>query len=160
VTFFVWALVVVLMLLALAGAFVPAIADAPLIFLAAVVHKVFLPAYLSIWTLVAFAVCACAALTFDAACSIYGARRFGATAWGIFGGGAGALIGLFFGPFGVPLGAMIGAALSEWVFRRRSIGESLRAGFGAGLGFLASSVGRFLLCLAMIVWFFLDCFVF
>ena len=49
-----------------------------------------------------------ASYTLDFAGSWYGARRFGATRWGVAGAVAGATIGLFFGLPGLLLGPIVG----------------------------------------------------
>ncbi|HVE12124.1 MAG TPA: DUF456 domain-containing protein [Elusimicrobiota bacterium] len=156
----VWLLTAALMLAALAGTFVPWVPDAPLILAAAVFHKLFLPAYLSYWTLALFAVLAVGSVLLDAVCTVVGARRYGASGWGLLGAGLGALAGLGLGFFGAPIGALLGAAAAEALFARRPLADALRAGVGSGLGLLASSLGRFVICCSMIAVFLLDCFVF
>ena len=51
----VWTVTVVLLIAGLVGAFLPGIPSAPLVLVAGALHKYFLPAYLSWWTLGAFA---------------------------------------------------------------------------------------------------------
>jgi uncharacterized protein YqgC (DUF456 family) len=154
----IWTLTVVLMLIGLGGSFVPAVPGAPLIFGAAVVHFFFIPGYVSVWTLGALGIMAAFALILDTLMSVGGAKWAGATSWGIVGSGIGALLGLFAGIVGVLVGAVLGAILAEVIFAKRPIKEAGKAGLGAGLGLLASSVGRAAVCLSMIVLFAVDCF--
>lgn len=130
---------------------------APIILAAAVMHKYFLPEFLTLWTLGALAVLAVISVLLDTAFSLGGAKYYGATAWGMLGGGVGAVIGIFWGPVGMLLGAVAGAMLCELLFAKRSWRGSARAGVGAGLGLLASSAGRFILCLCMVGLFIADC---
>jgi uncharacterized protein YqgC (DUF456 family) len=128
-----------------------------MIFFAVVIHKFFLPQFVSIWTLVALGFLAGFALLLDTVCSIGGAKYYGATSWGLFGSAAGGLIGLWFGPLGLLAGAIFGAAAAEIVFSKKPLEEAMRAGFGAGLGLLASTAGRAAICLLMIAAFVADC---
>ncbi len=50
-----WTLAVALILLGIAGSVLPGLPGAPLILLAAVIHKVYLPPYLSWWVVAALA---------------------------------------------------------------------------------------------------------
>ena len=55
------------------------------------------------------------ALVADNVAALFGARRAGASAWGVFGAGVGALAGLFFGLPGVVLGPAVGALAFEYL---------------------------------------------
>ncbi len=156
---FVWALVVALMLVGLAGTFIPVIPGAPVILTGAVIHKIFLPGFLSGWTLAALAVLAAFAVVLDMICSIGGAKWYGATSCGIWGSGGGAIVGLFFGIPGILLGAVLGAILGEMIFARQPLKAAAKAGLGAGLGLLASAAGRAAITVLMIGIFAIDCFI-
>ncbi len=60
---------------------------------------------------------------------LFGAKRYGASKWGIWGAIGGMVIGIFFSSFGMILGAFIGAVLVEWFVSRKE-GQALRAGWG------------------------------
>ena len=63
-----------------------------------------------------------------------GARRYGASKFGVWGSAIGLIVGLvFFPPFGIFLGGMAGAVLGELLAGRRG-GEAFRAGWGVFLG--------------------------
>jgi uncharacterized protein YqgC (DUF456 family) len=70
---------------------------------------------------------------------LWGARRYGASKWGIWGSVAGMAIGLFFSPFGMILGALIGAVVTEWLVQKEK-GQALRAGWGVFIGSLLGTV--------------------
>ena len=155
----VWAVCVVLLLLGLAGVFVPLLPGTSLILAAAILHKLMLPAYLSRWTVAAMALLALADALVGLAGSAVGARWAGATRWGIAGAGVGAVVGLFFGLPGLLVGPLAGAALAEVGFARRSLAEASKAAVGAGLGLAASGVARVMIGFGMVVWLLVDCFV-
>lgn len=153
----IWAAAALLMLLGLAGSMLPAIPGAPLILAAALLHKILLPQYLSLWTLAALASLAALSVALDLLLSVGGARWYGATSWGLLGSGVGAVIGLAGGVPGLLAGAVLGAVAGEVLFAKRALPDAARAGLGAGLGLLASAAGRALICLLMIGVFLADC---
>lgn len=154
----VWFLVIALMIVGLAGTFIPVVPGAPIILAAAVIHKIFLPEFLAGWTLAGLAVLAAGATALDMAAAIGGAKWYGATSWGILGSGIGAIIGLFFAVPGILLGAVLGAILGEMIFAKKPLKAAAKAGLGAGLGLLASAAGRAAICVLMIAVFAIDCF--
>ena len=88
------------------------------------------------------------------------ARRYGASKWGMAGAFAGGIIGAVPGTAVMPvlgslvgsfLGAAAGAFLCEW-WQRRQLDPSLRAGWGATLGRLASIFIKMAIGLAMVVY--------
>ena len=81
------------------------------------------------------------ALVADNVAALFGARRAGASAWGVFGAGVGALAGLVFGLPGVVLGPAVGALAFEY-FRNPDAKKALRAGAGGFLGFLLGVIAK------------------
>jgi uncharacterized protein YqgC (DUF456 family) len=86
------------------------------------------------------------ALTFvamiaDNVAGVFGARRGGASAWGVFGAGAGALVGIPFGLPGVILGPAIGALAFEYM-KNPDIRRAGKAGLGGLLGFVLGVVAK------------------
>jgi len=69
---------------------------------------------------------------------LWGAKRYGATKWGIWGSVIGMVIGIFFSPFGMFLGAFIGAVTVEWLVQKER-GKALKAGWGVFIGSLAGT---------------------
>jgi uncharacterized protein YqgC (DUF456 family) len=78
-----------------------------------------------------------------------GARRYGASRWGMLGAIVGALVGVFFGPIGLIVGCLAGAVAAELV-RGSELGASVRSGVGALLGLIAGLVADLVVCIAMI----------
>ena len=69
---------------------------------------------------------------------LWGAKRYGATKWGIWGSVIGMAIGIFFSPLGMLLGAFIGAVTVEWLVQKER-GKALKAGWGVFIGSLAGT---------------------
>lgn len=78
-----------------------------------------------------------------------GAKRFGASRAGLWGGIIGSLVGLvWFPPLGFLLGALAGAVLAELLTGRR-LDEALRSGVGALVGAFGGMVAKFLIVIAI-----------
>ena len=155
-----WTVSLVLMFLGLCGAVVPVLPDSPLILAGAVLHHftVHGPHAISWWTLGVLIALCIAAHVVDFVAGAVGARRFGASKWGAFGGFAGAIVGLFFFPVGLFLGPVVGALAAEILFAGRSLQPALRSGWGTLLGTTAGMVGKVVIDLGMIAVFFWSAF--
>jgi hypothetical protein len=81
------------------------------------------------------------ALVADNVAGLFGARKAGASAWGVFGAGIGALAGLFLGLPGVILGPAVGALAFEYM-RNPDARRAMRAGAGGLLGFVLGVVAK------------------
>jgi uncharacterized protein YqgC (DUF456 family) len=147
-----WLFAIVLMALGLIGTVIPIVPGTTIILLAAVVHRLVLGAERSLGWSALIVMLALTLLTYalDAAASYLGAKRFGATKWGLIGGAAGALTGLFFGLFGLFVGPVIGAIAGELI-GGKEITKAGRAGWGTFLGGLAGVIAKLFIGLIMIV---------
>lgn len=152
----VWIVTVLLIVTGVAGSVLPALPGAPLILVAAVLHRWLLPGRVSLWTIAALAVLAAFTVVVDAACGVLGVQRFGGGRWAMLGAGLGAAVGLFLGPLGLLLGGVAGAVICEMVFDRKALNDALKAGVGAGLGMLVGTVLRLGLALFMAAWLVAD----
>src|SRR5690606_22520530 len=75
-------------------------------------------------------------LVLDWVAGSLGARRYGATTWGVLGAMVGGVVGLLaFGPFGIIAGTFFGAMLGE-LLMGRAASAAMRAGWGSLLGLL------------------------
>ncbi len=81
------------------------------------------------------------ALVADNVAGLFGARRAGASAWGVLGAGVGAIGGLFFGLPGVILGPAVGALAFEYA-RNPDAKRAMRAGAGGLLGFVLGVIAK------------------
>lgn len=78
-----------------------------------------------------------------------GARRYGASRWGVVGAIAGGIVGLFLGPLGLILGSVAGAVAGE-LLRGADVGGSVRSGLGALVGLLVGLVADLAVSVTMI----------
>lgn len=152
----VWLVSLLLIVAGVAGAILPALPGAPLILVAAVLHRWLLPGYVSLWTIGALALLSAVTVVVDAACGVLGVQRFGGGRWAMLGAGVGAAVGLFFGPIGLLIGGVAGAVFCEMAFDRKALHDALKAGVGAGLGMLVGTILRLGLALFMAAWLIMD----
>ena len=128
ITGFVLALLV--MLLGLIGSVLPGLPGTPLIFLAALGHKLWLGDHSVSWWIVGLlGVVTGLTLLVDYIAAAYGAKKMGATWRGVVGAALGAILGLLWLPFGLIVGPFLGATLLEF-----STGKEWRAAGKAGAG--------------------------
>jgi len=146
-----WLVTIILMALGMIGTVVPILPGTTIILGAAVLHRFALGAERScgMSALIALGVLALVSYALDAAAGYMGAKRFGATRWGVAGGIVGGLAGLFFGLPGLFLGPVIGAIAGELVGGKKLV-KAGRAGWGTILGTLAGAVGKIFIGLAMV----------
>jgi uncharacterized protein YqgC (DUF456 family) len=142
--------VAVLFALGLAGAVLPALPGTPLILAGAVLY-----AFATDWTpvgpgrLAILTALTAAALALDYAATVLGARRYGATRWGVVGALVGTVAGLALGPLGLIVGPLAGAVAGE-LLGGAAPAASLRSGIGAVVGVLAGIVAKLVVGLVMI----------
>jgi uncharacterized protein len=153
-----WSILIVLTIAGVIGAFVPVMPGAVLILIGALIHKLMLPEVLSWWSILVLGGCVLLTLIIDFFGSVMGAKWSGAGRWGLGGAGCGALIGLFFGIPGLILGPLLGAFFGELVFAGRQMKEAMKAGIGAGVGFILATILRFVVVCLMVGWICVDIF--
>lgn len=169
----------IIMLIGLAGSFLPGVPGVPLIFLSALLYGIYTNfEEVGILILVLLFVFAAIAFIADFAGTSYGARKFGASNWGTVGGAiggiAGALVGtLFLGIgslFGLILGTIGGVFLGEYLRRERQTPDdegsaeagqagsgrddwrrASRAAGGVLVGYLISAIAQAILGVASVV---------
>jgi len=149
-----WSVTLVLMAIGLVGTVLPIFPGPAVIFAAAILHRSILGTEKSIgWpSILVLLFLALASYAIDFAGGWLGARRFGATRWGMLGAAAGAILGLFFGLPGLLLGPVLGALTGEIIGGKQLVSAG-RAGWGALLGNVAALLGKLLIALAMVSWF-------
>jgi len=149
-------LALLVMLAGVAGAVLPGLPGTPIIFLAALGHRLWFKDHSTAWWVVAvLGLLAVFSMAMDFLATTYGAKRLGATWRGMIGAVLGAMIGLFvLPPFGLILLPLVGAALGEMSGGRewRAAGK---AGLGASIGVIVGTLGRVGCSLAMVtLWLF------
>ena len=138
------------MLLGLLGSVLPVLPGTPVVFAAALLHRLwFGEKSASLTVLVILALLMTLSIAMDLLAGFVGARKLGASWRGAVGAGVGGLIGIFFSLPGILLGPFLGAVAFE-MFGGREWREASRAGLGATLGLFAGAVGKLACCLAMI----------
>jgi len=85
--------------------------------------------------IIAFAVIVIIVSILDYIVPIWGAKKFGGTAAGVWGAAIGMVIGLFFLPLGVIIGPFVGAFAGEMIFGA-STRQSFKAAVGTFIGFM------------------------
>lgn len=149
----VFILVFLLLLVGLIGTILPVLPGAGLIFLGILIYALtFGIETIGLVTLIVLGIVAVLSLLFDYLASAYGAKRYGSTAWGVAGAIIGGIIGaIVLNVVGLLLGVFFGAAFAELLLAGKSTEQSIRAGLGSVIGFLAGTIFKFLLGLIMIV---------
>ncbi len=152
-----WLTVIVLMAIGLVGTVLPFFPGTTVILAAAVIHRLILGPERSLgWTSLGLLVLlTLISYALDFAASYVGAKRFGATRWGMLGAAVGALIGMFFGIVGLCVGPVIGAILGE-IIGGKHLTKASRAGWGALLGNLAGMLAKLIIAFAMVIIFLLT----
>lgn len=125
----------ILLLVGFIGCVIPGIVGPPFSFLALILLSVakrwepFSPAFLLIMAALTIAV-----TVLDYVVPAAGARKFGASKFGIWGAIIGMLIGLIFAPpLGMIIGAFVGAVVGELMVGKQSL-DALKAGWGVFVG--------------------------
>jgi uncharacterized protein YqgC (DUF456 family) len=131
----------VLVFLGIAGCLLPILPGPPLSFVGLLLLALasrFLPPLTPAF-MIGMAILTIAVTVADYIIPMLGAKRYGASKWGIWGSVIGMAVGIFFSPFGMVLGALIGAVVAEWLVQKEK-GRALRAGWGVLIGSLLGTV--------------------
>ena len=149
----VWSLTILLTLVGLLGVIIPLLPGTTLVLAGMVLHKVLLPDSIS-WVAIGWiGVVWLVSVVVDFLGVLVGTRLFGGGKWGMAGAGAGAVVGMFFSLPALILGTIFGAIVAERYVAKKTRRESLRAGAGAAVGFVLSTVGRLVCGFGMLVLF-------
>ncbi|GAA5482221.1 DUF456 domain-containing protein [Haloferula sargassicola] len=153
-----WIVTIVLIVVGLAGCVVPVLPGHLFILGAAVWHWFVFRGDSGVewWTFVVLGALLAGSQIFEWVSGAAGSKWFGGTKWGAAGAMIGALVGMFFMPFGLVLGPLIGAYGFEALFAKQGHREALNSGVGSAVGTLASLVVKLAVGVAMILWFALD----
>ncbi len=139
------------MLIGVLGCVLPGIPGAPLVFSAALAHRLYFgeAGSASTWVLVIIFLLMLFSVAVDYLASMYGAKKLGASRKGIIGAVVGGIIGfLTFNPILLLIGPFAGAFIGELI-GGRDWKTSGKAGLGATLGLLGGAVGKLACALAM-----------
>ena len=147
-----WTASLLLIFLGLCGAVFPILPDSLLILAGAFLQHFTIrgPHEVGWWALDFLIALCILAHVLDFAAGAFGARRFGASKWGAFGGIVGGIVGLFFFPIGLFLGPVVGALCAEVIFAGRSLGPAVKSGWGTFLGTTAGMLAKLIIDLSMV----------
>ncbi|MBP8791729.1 MAG: DUF456 domain-containing protein [Lutibacter sp.] len=77
-----------------------------------------------------------------------GTKKFGGSSYGVAGTTIGLVLGIvFFPPFGIIIGPFIGAFIGEMIYDNSNPNRALKASFGSFIGFLTSTLLKFVVAL-------------
>ena len=140
-----------IMLVGLAGVILPMLPGVPIIWLGAFLYGLFTGFEEINWNILGvFAILTGFTIILDYVANLYGAKRMGATRWGILGAILGMLVGLLTaGLIGLLIGSFLGAVLGE-ILSGKTQSQALRAGIGTFLGFLGGTLIKFIVGSIMI----------
>lgn len=149
------AVVYILLVVGAVGSFIPVVPGPLLAGVGIFCVKVFAPDFPVSWSLaVASLVVAVLAQLVDFAATWLGAKKFGATWRGVLGAFVGVIAGMFIPPplFWIFVAPLVFALLFEWV-GGASFENATRAGVGAFIGSVISSVLKFAMMVLLALWF-------
>jgi uncharacterized protein YqgC (DUF456 family) len=138
----------ILMLVGIAGCFLPIIPGPPLSYFGLLVLQLkeqspFSTKFLIIWAVVVVVVTA-----LDYVVPAYGTKKFGGTKYGIWGCTIGLIVGLWMGPIGIILGPFLGALIGE-LMGGKSSDVAFKAALGSFVGFLVGTLLKLITCCVM-----------
>ncbi|KAB2836098.1 MAG: DUF456 domain-containing protein [Candidatus Brocadia sp.] len=140
-----------IMIVGMAGIIVPIIPSTPLIWVGAFIYALCTHFEKVTWVmLLLFALMAIFSVVLENLGNVYGAKKFGATRWGIIGSLVGTGAGFFVGgPVGLILGPIVGTIVFEMI-GGKSYQGALKSGLGNFVGFLGGSMLKLIIGLVMI----------
>jgi len=144
-------LTALLMMAGLVGSILPLLPGTPLIFLGALLYAWHTDFRAIHWNvLIGLGFLTIFSQIFDYLASLYGAKRFGASYWGMLGAFLGGVLGTIMGGIGGALvGPILGAILFEWL-RGAALGQSMKIGMGTFIGLIGGTIGKLLIAIMMI----------
>jgi hypothetical protein len=145
-----WALVIVLMAVGVAGTVLPVLPGAVLIFGGAVLGAwIDNWTRISGWTLGVIGVLAVLSIACDFVAASLGAKRLGASPLAVSGAAIGTVVGVFTGLWGLLFMPLAGAAIGEYM-AMRNLQRAGRVGIATGVGLLIGVVIKLAFAFSMI----------
>jgi len=140
-----------LMILGVAGSFLPILPGPPLSYLGLLLVHFTTKINFSSKFLISWGIITVLVSILDYIIPIWGTKFFGGSKYGVWGSMAGLLAGVFIPPFGVILGPLIGAIAGEIIAGNKD--NALKSGFGSFLGFIAGTIVKIMVSLIMLYYF-------
>jgi uncharacterized protein YqgC (DUF456 family) len=130
----------ILILVGLAGAFLPVLPGTPFSYLGILVLHFSGVAEFSTFFLVTWAIVIIVIQILDNILPVYATKKFGGSVYGTTGSTIGMILGmLFFPPLGFFLGTLLGAFVGEMIYKQ-DVNIALKSAWGSFVGFLGSTV--------------------
>lgn len=136
--------------LGLAGSVLPALPGPPLAYVGMLLIHFTDKVDFSVTELVVWGVLIAVVQVLDFIIPAMGTKRFGGSKYGVWGCNIGVVVGMFAGPLGIVLGPFAGAVIGE-MLKTHDFSTSLRASFGAFLGFITGTLVKVVLVLYFLV---------
>ncbi|MGH8309055.1 MAG: DUF456 domain-containing protein [Steroidobacteraceae bacterium] len=154
-----WVLAIGLILIGIAGTFLPGIPGAVAVFCGMLVAA-WIDDFQRIgWgTVVVLGVLTALVFVADVLGSLLGAKRVGASRQALIGAALGAIVGIFFGFIGLILAPFVGAVAGELLARRR-LDSATRVGIGTWVGLAVGVLAKIALVFTMLALFVASYFV-
>ena len=131
---------IILILLGLAGAFLPVIPGLPFSYAGLLVIHFSGVAQFSTFFLVAWGIVVVSILILENALPAYTTKKFGGTVYGVTGSTIGMILGiLFFPPLGFFPGTLIGAFAGEMIYKQ-DVQVAFKSAWGSFIGFITGTV--------------------
>ncbi|AWT15473.1 MULTISPECIES: DUF456 domain-containing protein [Stenotrophomonas] len=149
-SFILYLLAVIFVLVGIAGIILPALPGIPLVFIGLLLAA-WADGFAHVgWpTLVALGVLTLLSLLLDVLATVVGAQRVGASRKALWGTFVGSIVGLFFMPIGLFAGPLVGALLGEY-WHTRELGRSTKVGLATWLGILLGLALKLAVVIAML----------
>jgi len=137
-----YGIAVVLMLVGIAGTFLPALPGVPLTF-AGMLLFAYAGDFKQVggWTIAILALLSVLAIALDFIAGLIGTKGAGASKWAMLGAALGTLVGIFFGLPGLILGPFIGAVAGELI-ANKDLQQATKAGIGAWIGLVVGLAAK------------------
>lgn len=151
---------IILLIVGVAGCIVPGLPGIPLAYLAILIQHFnkAQPNY-PVWVLLLLGVLVLIIIALQYIIPAWSTKKFGASKFAVWGSIIGLIVGIFASgiiPFGFLLLPFVGAVAGELFFAKKSMDESLKAGLGAFIGILASSVVELIFTLGIVAIFIIS----
>lgn len=121
------------------GSFLPVIPGPPLSYAGLLALQLTSEHPFSLTFLLFWAVAVAVLMVLDNVIPAYGTRKFGGSAYGVWGSVLGAAAGIFFAPVGLVVGPLLGAFIGELVSGQNT-DRAFRSALGSFAGFMASTL--------------------
>ena len=127
-----------LMLIGLAGSFLPVVPGLPFSYLGLLILQFLYAPFSLVFLMVWAAIVVVVGFVLDSVIPAWATKKFGGSPYGVTGSVVGLVAGLFFPPIGFVLGPLIGAFLGEIIAGNKS-NRAFKSALGSFAGFMAAT---------------------